>query len=140
MMADRRISNYIYVTLACLYGTETLALTELQQQRLQVYNWVRKIARERGQIGKYGVVKGRDMTERLVMNILQWAGHVDRVADDRLPMRSTELREEGRIRRGRPMLRWEDCDKRDVRKAGGRATVRRRHETEEGGKYYQMRR
>ena len=34
------------VTPACLYGTETLALTELQQ-RLQVCenNWVRKIAR-----------------------------------------------------------------------------------------------
>ena len=32
---------------ACLYGTETLAMTELQQQRLQVCenNWVRKIAR-----------------------------------------------------------------------------------------------
>ena len=35
------------VTPACLYGTETLAMTELQQQRLQVCenNWVRKIAR-----------------------------------------------------------------------------------------------
>ena len=35
-----------YVTPACLYGTETLALAELQQQRLQVCenNWVRQIA------------------------------------------------------------------------------------------------
>ena len=37
------------VTQACLYGTETLAMTQLQlqQQRLQVCenNWVRKIAR-----------------------------------------------------------------------------------------------
>ena len=35
------------VTPACLYGTENLALPELQQQRLQVCenNWVRKIAR-----------------------------------------------------------------------------------------------
>ena len=35
------------VTPACMYGTETLALTELQQPRLQVCesNWVRKIAR-----------------------------------------------------------------------------------------------
>ena len=53
-MADRRISKRLKgkvmstcVTPACLYGTETLALTELQQQRLQVckHNWVRKIAR-----------------------------------------------------------------------------------------------
>ena len=35
------------VTSACLYGTEILAMTERQQQRLQVCenNWVRKIAR-----------------------------------------------------------------------------------------------
>ena len=40
------------------------------------------------------------------------------MADDRLPKRAAELREEGRRRRGRPMLRWEDCVKTDVRKAG----------------------
>ena len=36
-----------HLTPACLYGTETLVMTELQQQRLQVCenNWVRKIAR-----------------------------------------------------------------------------------------------
>ena len=35
------------MTAARLYGTDTLALTELQQQRLQAceYNWVRTIAR-----------------------------------------------------------------------------------------------
>ena len=51
VMADRRISQRIKgkvmstgVTPACLYGTEILALTELQQQRMQVCenNWVRK--------------------------------------------------------------------------------------------------
>ena len=54
VMADRQISNRLKgkvmsmcVTPACLYGTETLALTELQQQTLQVCenSWVRKIAR-----------------------------------------------------------------------------------------------
>ena len=49
---------------------------------------------------------------------LQLAGHVERMADDRLPKRAAELREQGRRRRGRPRLRLEDCDKRDVRKAG----------------------
>ena len=49
---------------------------------------------------------------------LQWAGHVGRMADDRLPKRATELREEGRMRRGRPRLRWEDYVERDARKAG----------------------
>ena len=45
------------------------------------------------------------------------AGHVGRMADDRLPKRVAELSEEGRMRRGRPRLRWEDF-KREVRKAG----------------------
>ena len=48
----------------------------------------------------------------------QWAGHVERMADDRLPKRAAELREQGRRRRGKPRLIWEDCVKRDVRKAG----------------------
>ena len=38
---------------------------------------------------------------------LQWAGHIGRMADDRLPKRAAEFREEGRMRQGRPRLRWE---------------------------------
>ena len=60
----------------------------------------------------------RSLTERLVRSRLQWAGHVERMADDRLPKRAAELREQGRRRRGRPRLRWEDCVKRDVGRAG----------------------
>ena len=70
VMADRRISNRLKgkvmstcVTPACLYGTETLALTELQQQRLQVCenNWVRKNSKSNeGRQAKNGGVKGRD--------------------------------------------------------------------------------
>ena len=60
----------------------------------------------------------RSFTERLVRSRLQWAGHVERMADDRLPKRAAELREQGRRRRGRPRLRWEDCVKRDVKNAG----------------------
>ena len=71
----------------------------------------------------------RSLTERLVMSRLQWAGHVERMADDRLSKRAAELREEGRRRRrGRPRLIWEDCVKRDVRKAcrrGGRMSSSR---------------
>ena len=77
-----------------------------------------------GRHEKNGGVKGRDGNaeeldrERLMRSRLQWAGNVERMADDRLPKRAAELREQGRRRRGRPMLRWEDCVKRDVRKAG----------------------
>ena len=64
----------------------------------------------------------RSLTEILVRSRLQWAGHVERMADDRLPKRVAESRQQGRRRRGRPRLRWEDCVKRDVRKTrrGGR--------------------
>ena len=73
VMADRRITKRLKgkvrdtcVTPVCLYGTETLAMTELQQQRLQVCEnkWVRKqlIARvTRTDVQeKNGGVKGRD--------------------------------------------------------------------------------
>ena len=132
-MADRRISKRLKVKLtstcvtpACLYGTETLAMTELQQQKLQVCenNWVRKIARVT-RAHKRRMVELREetgvqrsLTERLVRSRLHWAGHVERMADDRLPKRAEELREQGRGRLERPRLRWEDCVKRDVRKAG----------------------
>ena len=53
----------ICVTRACLYGTETLALTELQQQRLQVCenNSVQNIARvTRADRRRMVEFKGRD--------------------------------------------------------------------------------
>ena len=40
------------------------------------------------------------------------------MADERLPQRAAELREQGRRRRWRPILRLEDCVKRDVKKRG----------------------
>ena len=56
----------------------------------------------------------RSLTERLVRSSLQWEGHVERMEGDRLPKRRAELREEDRRRRGRSMMRWDDCVKRDV--------------------------
>ena len=60
----------------------------------------------------------RSLAGGLVRSRLQWAGHVERMADDRLPKTAAELREEGRRKRGSPRLRCEDCVKRDARKLG----------------------
>ena len=60
----------------------------------------------------------RILTKRLERSRLQWTGHLETMAENRLPKRTTELSEEGRRRRGTPMLRWEDCVKRHPRKAG----------------------
>ena len=97
----------------------TLSMTELQPQRLQECenNWVRKIARVTRAVKRRMVELReetgvqRSLTERLVRSRLQWAGHVEMMADDRLPKRAAELREQDRRRRGRPRLRWEDCVK-----------------------------
>ena len=59
-----------------------------------------------------------ELDRQRVRSRLQLAGHVERMAADRLPKRAAELREEGRRRRGRSRMRWEDCINRDVRKAG----------------------
>ena len=76
-----------------------------------------------GRQAKNDGVKGRDRSaEELDRETGQeqitvvWP--VERMADERLPKRAAELREQGRRRRGRSMLRWEDCVKRDVKKAG----------------------
>ena len=120
VMADRRISKRLKgkvmdtcVTPACLYETDNLALNELQQNRLPVCenNWVRKIARvttaDRRRMVELREETGvqRSLIERLVRSRLQWAGQVERMADERLPKRAAELGEHGRRRRGRPILR-----------------------------------
>ena len=89
VMAARRISKRLKgkvmstcVTPTCLYGMETLALTKLQQQRLQVCenNWVRRIATvtraDRRRMVELREEMGvqRSLTERLVRSRLQWAG------------------------------------------------------------------
>ena len=63
----------------------------------------------------------RSLTERLVRSKVQRAGHVERIAVDRLLKGRHSYESRARGRRGRPRLRsvrWEDCVKRDVKKAG----------------------
>ena len=52
-------------------------------------------------------------TRKCVRSRLKWAGHVERMEGVGLMMRLDVLRMEGRRRRVRPGLRWEDCVKRD---------------------------
>ena len=48
---------------------------------------------------------------------MKWAGHMIRMKHDKLPKRAETKKQEGSRKRGRPQLRWEDCVKRDLRKA-----------------------
>ena len=108
-------------------GLETLALSELHQHKHQVCedNWIRRIAgvkRVERKIMKYlrdEVGTKACIVGKIVKSRMKWAGHnvMVRMKDDKLPKRSETKKQEGFRKRGRPQLRWEDCVKRDLRKA-----------------------
>ena len=135
VMVDRNISKKVKgkvlttcVIPACIYGLETVALTEEQTQRLQVCenNWVRKIngtrRHERKRLGELRATAGINVTlsERVRRNRLRWAGHMWRMGEERAPKRAFQMEVEGTRRRGRPNTRWEDTLKRDLEGSGVR--------------------
>ena len=54
---------------------------------------------------------------KIVKSRIKWAGHIIKMKDERSPKRSDTKKQEGCRKRGRPHIRWEDCVKRDLRKA-----------------------
>ena len=132
VMADRRISKRLKgklmntrVTPLCQrngnLGNDRTTTTKAASVRKQLVQKIARVTRaDRRRMVALREETGvqRSLTEILVRNSQRWAGQVERMADDRLQKRVAELREEDRRRRGRPRMRWEDCDKRDVKKAG----------------------
>ena len=133
VMLDRKISKKLKgkvlrtcVTPACLHGLETVALTEQQQQKLQVCenNWVRRITRtkrvDRKRMNDLRKEVGMQcsLTGRLVRNRMRWAGHLVRMDASKLAKRAEVEKHQGRRKRGRPQLRWEDCVRREMRRSG----------------------
>ena len=110
---------------ASTYALQTLALSELHQHKLQVFenNWIRRIAG----VKRVGRRRMKDLREevgtkacivgKIVKSRMKWAGHMVRMKDDKLTKRSEKKKQECFRKRGRPQLRWEDCVKRDLRKA-----------------------
>ena len=134
VMSDRHISKKLKgkvlgacVTPAMLYALETISVSEKHQHRLQVCenNWVRRIAgvkrvdRRRMDELREEVGTQKCSMGRLVKSQLKWAGHVERMKEDRLPRMAYVHQERGKRKRkrGRPRMRWRDCIERDMRKA-----------------------
>ena len=135
-MMDRKISRKLKgnvldscVVPASTYCVETLVLSEQHQHKLQVCenNWIRRIARVR----RVERQKMKDLREevgtkacivgKIVKSRMKWAGHMVRMKDDKLINYRKHLRQRSKNvadrKRGRPQPRWEDCVKRDLRKA-----------------------
>ena len=55
----------------------------------------------------------------LVRRRLKLARHGERMGDGKLTKRADAEKVEGKRRRGRPRMRWEDSTKRDLEKVGG---------------------
>ena len=106
-MGDRHISRKLKgkvislcITSAYLCSLETMAMTEKQQEKLQVCknNWVRRIAgvkrvdnRRMEELREE--VGGREiLTRKLVRSQLKWAGHVKKMERERLIKRANALR------------------------------------------------
>ena len=131
VMSDRHISKKLKgkvlgacVTPAMLYGLETLPVSEKHQHRLQVCenNCVRRSAGvkrvDRRRMDELREEVGIQMClmGRLVKSRMKWAGHVERMKEDRLPMMAYVHQERGKGKRGRPRMGCRDCIERDMRK------------------------
>ena len=106
VMGDRRISCKLKgkvltsrVATAWLYGLEMLALTEKQQEKVQVCenNWIRRIVEvtraDKRRIDVLRVVVGvkESFKKKLVRTRLKWAGQVERMGDEKLAKRAELL-------------------------------------------------
>ena len=115
------VCNVFKIKLTCII----LALSELHQHKLQVCenNWIRRIAgvrrveRRRMKDLREKVGTKACIVGKIVKSRMKWAGHMVRMKDEKLPKRSETMKHDGCRKRGRPQLRWEDCVKRDLRKA-----------------------
>ena len=54
--------------------------------------------------------------KKLLRSRLKWAGHMERMGDEKLTKRLDAEKVDGKRRRGRPRMGWEGCVMRDVGK------------------------
>ena len=112
IMWDRKLKKQLKgavletcVVPACIYGLGTLALTE-RQEKIQIAenNWVRKICKvtqeDRRKMKELREEIGmkKHLKMKVVGSRMRWAGHVQRMGEDRLSKRAWKAEEGGRRR------------------------------------------
>ena len=100
---------------ASTYGLKTLALSELHQHKLQVRQLDTENSRSK-ESGEEGGTKAC-IVGKIVNSRMKWGGHMVRMKYDKLPKRSNTKKHDGCRNGGISQLRWDDCVKRDLRKA-----------------------
>ena len=78
---------------------------------------VRRVERRRMKDRRKEVATKACIVGKIVKSRIKWPGFMVRMKDIKLPKRSEITKQGGCRKRGRPQLRWEDCVKRDLRKA-----------------------
>ena len=110
------------IVTVCIYGLGTLTLRQKEMIQIAQHNWVRRICKaaqeDRWKMKELIEEIGKKKTPKNEISRMRWAGHVQKRDENKLTKRAWKAEEGCRKRRGKPNLRWKDCDKRDVERAG----------------------
>ena len=125
----RKDKLQIYLTLirpVVTYGAETWTLTKEDQNTLRKFE--RKIMRKiYGPMMENGewriryneeinqIIKGRDIVKFIKSLRLQWLGHLERMGENRIPLKVHKAKIYSVRRKGRPRTRWMDDVMEDIR-------------------------
>ena len=131
---SRKSKTKIYKTIirpVVTYGSETWTMNGQDEERLRVFE--RKILRKiLGPIQENGewrirrnkeiedYIDGEDIVRFIKSGRIRWAGHIQRMNEDRIPKQVFRSRMEGRRIQGRPRNRWQDQLERDLKNIGVR--------------------
>lgn len=120
-----RIYNSIVKSIIS-YGSEVWPLKEKTRKSLEATEmdyWRRaagksKLERVRNERIREIMGVKHKITEDIQINQLRWYGHVQRMAEDRIPKKILNWTPQGRRKRGRPRLSWREGIDRDIRERG----------------------
>jgi hypothetical protein len=136
LIRNRDISNKckidiykVYLKKILLHGAESWTCTKREESKIQAMKM--KFLREIIGETRRDRIRNDDIREQLKVdniktdkekNRLRWYGNVMRMADERIPKKTLEMKLRGRRPRGRPRTRWMDEVMRDVEKRGKKWT------------------